>query len=122
MKLLARLSRRRGVPAAVTFNARQTAPWSGQSAMLIEDLEDIGYRKYAVVVLAGTEKGAQNLADLLSEKGVKASYETVLEKAAVGRVYVMPGILSAAHNIVQTSLIHVVPLIVKCAAKCQIFV
>ena len=81
--------------AAVTFNARQTAPWSGQSAMLIEDLEDIGYRKYAVVVLAGTEKGAQNLADLLSEKGVKASYETVLEKAAVGRVYVMPGILSA---------------------------
>ena len=81
--------------AAVNFNARQTAPWSGQSATLIEDLNDIGYESYAVVVLAGTEKGAQNLCDLLSEKGVRAVYETKLTKAAVGRVYVMPGMLSA---------------------------
>ena len=81
--------------AAVSFNARQTAPWSGQSATLIEDLNDIGYEKYAVVVLAGTEKGAQNLCDLLIEKGIRATYETVLEKAAVGKLYVMPGMLSA---------------------------
>lgn len=81
--------------AAVNFNARQTAPWSGQSAALIEDLGEIGYEKYAVVVLAGTEKGAQNLCDLLAEKGIKAVYETTLEKASIGRVYVMPGMLSA---------------------------
>ncbi len=81
--------------AAVTFNARQTAPWSGQSATLVEDLKEIGYEKYAVVVLAGTEKGAQNLCDLLTEKGIKAIYETALTKAAIGKVYVMPGMLSA---------------------------
>ena len=81
--------------AAVSFNARQTAPWSGQSATLVEDLRDIGYENYAVVLLAGTEKGAENLCDLLNEKGIPAIYETALEKAAVGRVYVMPGMLSA---------------------------
>ena len=81
--------------AAVSFNARQTAPWSGQSAALIEDLNDIGWEDYAVVVLAGTEKGAQNLCDLLCEKGIRAVCETKLQKALTGRVYVMPGILSA---------------------------
>ncbi len=81
--------------AAVSFNARQTAPWSGQSAALVEDLNEIGYEKYAVVVLAGTEKGAQNLCDLLIEKGIDAFYQTALEKAPIGKVCVMPGMLSA---------------------------
>ncbi len=81
--------------AAVSINARQTAPWSGQSATLIEDLNDVGWESYAVVILAGTEKGAQNLCDLLIEKGIPAIYETALEKASVGKVYVMPGMLSA---------------------------
>ena len=81
--------------ALVSFNARQTSPWSGQSAALIEDLRDIGYEDYAVVILSGTEKGAENLAGLLNEKGVPAVYSPKLDKAEIGKVYVLPGMLSA---------------------------
>ena len=81
--------------AAVTFSARQTSPWSGQSAALIEDLEDIGYGSMAVVIMAGTEKGAENLCALLNDKGVNALYVKTLEKAERGFVYIMPGMLSA---------------------------
>ncbi len=81
--------------AAVTFNARQTSPWSGQSAALIDDLEDIGYGSMAVVILAGTAKGAENLCTLLNEKGVNAQYAETLEHAERGFVTVMPGMLSA---------------------------
>ena len=81
--------------AAVTFNARQTSPWSGQSAALIEDLEDIGYRSMAVVIMAGTEKGAENLCALLNEKGVNAKYTASLNQAERGFVYILPGMLSA---------------------------
>ena len=79
----------------VCFNARQASPWSGQSAALIEDLNEIGADRYAVVILAGTQKGAENLADLLCEKGVKAQFCQTLEQEQLGRVYVLPGMLSA---------------------------
>ena len=81
--------------ALVSFNARQTSPWTGQSAALIEDLREIGYRDCAVVILAGTPKGAENLADLLCEKGVSAEYRASLDRAPIGKVYVLPGMLSA---------------------------
>jgi transcription-repair coupling factor (superfamily II helicase) len=81
--------------AAVNIAARQTSPWSGQSAALIEDLHEIGYERYAVVILAGTEKGARNLADLLAEKGVNAEYRDQLKQAQIGKVFVLPGMLSA---------------------------
>ena len=81
--------------ALVSFSARQTSPWSGQSASLIEDLNEIGYRDYSVVILAGTEKNAANLAELLNEKGVKASDAKRLTEVLPGTVYVLPGLLSA---------------------------
>ena len=81
--------------AAVTVNARQTSPWSGNSAALVEDLEDIGYRSMAAVIMAGTEKGAENLCSLLNDKGVNAVYAESPEKVERGFVYIMPGMLSA---------------------------
>ena len=79
----------------VSLSARALPPWSGHSGQLVEDLHDIGYESYAVVILAGSEKGAQNLTSLLNEKGVKASFSTSLDKAEKGRVYVLSGMLSA---------------------------
>ena len=79
----------------MTFSARQTSPWSGNSASLIGDLEDIGYGSMAVVILAGTEKGAENLCALLNDKGVNARYADSIEKAERGFVTVLPGVLSA---------------------------
>ena len=81
--------------ALVNINARQTSPWTGQSAALIEDLNDIGYRDYAVVILAGTERAAENLEELLREKGIAAEYRSSLSRAEIGHLYVLPGMLSA---------------------------
>ncbi len=91
--------------AAVSFNARQTSPWSGQSASLIEDLNDIGYGSMAVVILAGTEKGAENLCTLLNEKSVNAKLVKTLDKAERGFVYVMPGMLSAGIEYPEQSFV-----------------
>ena len=80
--------------ALISLNARSLSPWNGQSSVLIEDLNDIEYKNYAVVILSGTEKGAQNLSELLIEKGIDAVYTPTLEKAMRGKVYVLPGLLS----------------------------
>ena len=81
--------------AVVNITAKTAAPFTGQSSVLIQDLEDIGYKDYAVVILAGTEKGAKNLSDVLAEKGVPAEYTERLTDPAVGHVYVMKGMLSS---------------------------
>lgn len=79
----------------VSFNARQTSPWTGRSSVLAEDLQEIGYEDYSAVILSGTEKGAQSLASALSESGIKAEYAEKIEKPVKGKVYVLPGALSA---------------------------
>ncbi len=79
----------------VTLSARSLPPWSGNSATLSEDLCDIGYERYATVILSGSEKGAENLASLLCEKGIPAKFAASLTAPERGRVTVMPGMLSA---------------------------
>jgi len=93
------------ISALVNINARQTSPWTGQSAALAQDLNDIGYCDYAVVILSGTEKGAENLAELLCEKGISASYRKTLDAPVKGMVYVMPGVLSAGMEYPDESFI-----------------
>ena len=83
------------IDSLVNLNARQTSPWTGQSSTLINDLNDIGYENYASVILSGTEKGAENLTQLLNEKGIDAIFRKSLDKAERGKVYVLPGMLSA---------------------------
>ncbi|MBQ6152965.1 MAG: transcription-repair coupling factor [Ruminococcus sp.] len=81
--------------ALVTITCRNLSPWNGQSSLLIEDLNDIGYHDYAVAILAGSDKGAQNLTDILNEKGIKARYALSAEQIRKGEVVVLPGQLSA---------------------------
>ena len=80
--------------ALVTINARSLSPWNGQSTLLIDDLRDIGYESYAVAILAGSEKGAENLTELLNEKGITARYASSAESIRHGEVVVLPGQLT----------------------------
>lgn len=77
------------------ISAKQTSPFNGQSSQLIEDLNDIGYKDYATVILAGTEKSAKSLCDILNEKGIPAEYKDELKQAQIGKVYVLKGMLSS---------------------------
>ncbi len=86
----------------VTFNIKQIPLWNGSLSVLCQDLQDIYRERTTVVILAGTEKAAKNLANDLSEKGFGAKFVNRLERAEQGNIYVMEGALSAGYELLQT--------------------
>jgi oxygen-independent coproporphyrinogen-3 oxidase len=53
----------------MNLNAKQNALLNGTASSLMEDLNEIGYKNYKTVVLAGTKKACDSLCDVLNEKG-----------------------------------------------------
>ncbi len=89
----------------VHLNAKQNALFNGTASSLMEDLDEIGYKNYAVVVLAGTKKACEALCDVLTEKGYNATLTTDLEKAEKGTVYIIEGLLSSGIEYVSENFI-----------------
>ena len=56
----------------ITYNMTQTARWDGSYRVLMEDISPALRGKYAVVVFAGTEKGAEGLFEELTDDDVPA--------------------------------------------------
>ncbi len=79
----------------VNMNAKQLPVLSGTIKDLCEELRSIDIKRSTTVVLAGTDKGARNIAESLSERGLPASYAKHSDPIDKGRVYVMEGSLSA---------------------------
>lgn len=77
------------------FNARQLSVWGGGLQLLVEDLEALLGQNSACVVLGGTERAAQAVAEELRQKGLPAQYAEDAEEAKPGAVLVTPGSLSA---------------------------
>ena len=78
----------------VSFEAMQTAPWSGEMKQLVDDLSDYISRKYRIILAAGSEKTLPIIQHDLSEEGIPcdlASDETELRS---GRVCLMSGSFS----------------------------
>lgn len=74
----------------VSFEAMQTAAWSGEMKQLCEDLDDLAGRKYRVILAAGSEKTLPVICRDLEEKGfscVIPREDTVPEG---GNVYLIP--------------------------------
>ncbi|MGN1132476.1 MAG: CarD family transcriptional regulator, partial [Ruminococcus sp.] len=86
----------------VTFNIKQLPLWNGAVSVLCEDLQDFYKERTTVVILAGTEKSAKNLASELSEKGFRARFVNDLSVAQQGNIYVMAGALSGGFELLQT--------------------
>lgn len=86
----------------VTFNIKQLPLWNGAVSVLCEDLSDFYKERTTVVILAGTEKSAKNLAMELDEKGFRARYVNDLKVAEQGNIYVMAGALSGGFELLQT--------------------
>ena len=77
------------------FNARQLSVWGGGLQLLCEDLEALIGQNSACVVLGGTDRAAQSVAEELRQKGLPAQYAEDTEEVKPGAVLVMPGSLSA---------------------------
>ncbi len=78
----------------VSFEAMQTAPWSGEMKQLTEDLTDFISRKYRIILAAGSDKTLPIIQHDLEEDGIPcdlASDETELRS---GRVCLMSGSFS----------------------------
>lgn len=62
----------------VSVTAQQTSRWDGTLSYLLEDLEPAQRLGYTVVVMAGTEKSAKELAFDLETEGLKARFFPVI--------------------------------------------
>ena len=89
----------------VNINAKQNALFNGTATSLMEDLDEISYKNYYVVVLAGTKKACENLCDVLNEKGYCAVFSDDIKDMKKGTVYIVEGLLSSGIEYVSESFI-----------------
>lgn len=84
------------VKELVSVTAGQLSRWDGTLSYLVEDIEPLLKRKYAVAVMAGTEKNAKELAYDLETEGLKAHYFPVVPgEFPKGSVSVLAGTVSS---------------------------
>lgn len=84
------------VKELVSVTAGQLARWDGTLSYLIEDIEPLIKRKYAVVVMAGTEKSAKELSYDLESEGFSSHYFPVVPgEFTKGSVSVLAGTVSS---------------------------
>ena len=87
----------------VQITASQLSTWSGEYAILKDDVEDYMKTGFCCVVFAGTPRGAQALADDLRQD---FSADLVQDVPAItpGKIYVLEGTLSAGMEYPQLKL------------------
>ena len=79
----------------VSFPAKQLGLWNGSMKYLTDDLDNYAETGYTLVVLAGTEKSAKNLAENLQKENYPAQLITDTQELPEKGLYIMPGALSA---------------------------
>lgn len=78
-----------------SITAKQLGLWNGTISYIKEDLDSYIENGYSVVILAGTEKGAANIADNLRKDNYPAQMVKSLDAVPDKGLFVMPGALSA---------------------------
>lgn len=61
------------IKTLINMDGRTLAPWGGDYSLLKEDIEPALESGWCVAVMAGTEKAAQTLCEMLSEDGIPAA-------------------------------------------------
>lgn len=83
----------------VNFTVKQLSVWSGSTELLEDDLNTTLYKRFRVVVLAGTERTAKTLAEDLKKDGFAAAYQENPSVVNKGTIVVTKGTLSAGFEI-----------------------
>ena len=82
----------------IPMQANAVSLWSGEMAVLKEQLADYTDNNYTIAVFAGTEKGAKNLAEDLTREGFNAEYSPNPTKPQKNRITILSGMLSAGFD------------------------
>ncbi|MBR2175515.1 MAG: transcription-repair coupling factor [Clostridia bacterium] len=80
----------------VNFTAKQLSLWGGSVSVLCEDLESLSASDKTCIILAGTEKNAENVYSVLLARGISAGYILPDSELEGEGIYVAPGSLSAS--------------------------
>lgn len=75
----------------ISFEAMQTAPWSGEMKQLTEDLHDFISRRYRVILAAGSEKTLSLIQSDLNGEGIPCDLANEGAMPQNGRVCLMSG-------------------------------
>ncbi len=79
----------------VNFSVRQLSPWSGSVSVLCEDIDVLSSKGKTCVILAGTEKAAENLYKVMNDKGYHASLIKSDDELSGSGIYITGGTLSS---------------------------
>lgn len=91
------------VKELVQLTASQLSTWSGEYAILKDDVEDYMKTGFCCVIFAGTYRGAQALVSDLSHD-FSADYVQDVSQIVPGKIYVVEGTLSAGVEYPQLKL------------------
>ncbi|MBO5333911.1 MAG: transcription-repair coupling factor [Clostridia bacterium] len=87
------------VKGLTTFSGNTLPIWNGRLDVLMEDLQHIVSKDSTIVVFAGTEKSAKNLADALNDEDITSVYFPVIPaQFPKGAVCVLAGSLSSGFS------------------------
>jgi len=89
----------------VSFEAMQTAPWSGEMKQLIEDLEDFRRRGYRMILAAGSDKTLPIIQQDLIDKGIPCDLLSQNIEPAEGRVLLMSGSFSGGFEYPENKIV-----------------
>ena len=103
--------------ALVNLDVRQLSAWSGSLSVLTEDIEVFSGNNKTCVVLAGTEKAAENLYKELTDRGYKAVFLHHDEKLSGKGLYISSGSLSSGFEYSQAGFCLLTHAQVNAAAK-----
>ena len=89
----------------VSFEAMQTAPWSGEMKQLVEDLEDFRRRGYRMILAAGSDKTLPIIQQDLIDKGIPCDLLSQNIEPAEGRVLLMSGSFSGGFEYPENKIV-----------------
>ncbi len=87
-----------------SFSSKQLAAWNGSYTQLKEDLSGLFEPDRCGVILAGTEKSAQNLVSQLITDSYNAVYQKNVENLQYGTIVVTDGALSSGFELLSEKL------------------
>lgn len=88
----------------ININPVQTAAFSGEIKLLKEDIQDLIDQNYAVFILAGNKKAAENLVSDLLHDDFDAEYVKDMEEYEQGKIYVTANKLSSGFEYPEISV------------------
>lgn len=87
------------VKALTTFNGVSLPVWNGKIDILTEDIKPILSKESTVIIFAGTEKSAKNLADTLNDENIPSVFfKNIPENFPKGNVSVLSGSLTSGYS------------------------